>query len=226
MSTKDVIKSGILESLTAGTNLDASMILGILFFAALMGIYVYLVYRFSAKAAFYSQDLNITMAGMPIVVAAIMIAMQANLLVSLGMVGALSIVRFRTAVKNPLDLLFLFWTISTGIICGVNLKALALLLCAMMTVMVLALQVVPVMQAPAVLVIRSDQKDVDWEAVKQCVTEHTKAAKQKAESIRSGQTELIFEIRLKKDSKLMDELQKFDDLQGINLLSHDGEFRV
>lgn len=226
MSTKDVIKAGILESLSAGTYLDAKVILGILFFSVLMGVYIYLIYRFSAKTAFYSKDLNITMAGMPIVVAAIMIAMQANLLVSLGMVGALSIVRFRTAVKNPLDLMFLFWTISAGIICGVNLKALALLLCAVMTAVILLLQVIPVMVAPSVLVIRGDAKETDWEAVKKCVFENTKSAKQKMESFRLGQMEIIFEVKVKEDAKLLSELQEFAGVQGVNLLSHDGEFRI
>ena len=226
MSTKDVIKSGILESLTGGTYLDASTILGILFMAAVIGLYVYMVYRLSTKSAFYSKDLNITMAGMPILIAAIMVAMQANLLVSFGMVGALSIVRFRTAVKNPLDLLYLFWSISAGIICGVNLKVLALLLCVIMTAVVLLLQMVPMMQAPSVLVVRSDAKDADWDAVKECIKKNTKTAKQKTESYRSGQMEVIFEVRLAADSKLMSELQKFEKLQGINLLSHDGEFRV
>lgn len=226
MSTKDVIKAGILESLSAGTYLDAKVILGILFFSVLMGVYIYLIYRFSAKTAFYSKDLNITMAGMPVVVAAIMIAMQANLLVSLGMVGALSIVRFRTAVKNPLDLMFLFWTISAGIICGVNLKALALLLCAVMTAVILLLQVIPVMVAPSVLVIRGDAKETDWEAVKKCVFENTKSAKQKMESFRLGQMEIIFEVKVKEDAKLLSELQEFAGVQGVNLLSHDGEFRI
>ena len=226
MSTKDVIKSSILESLTGGTYLDVSTILGILIFAAVIGLYVYAVYRFSAKSAFYSKDLNITMAGMPIMIAGIMVAMQSNLLVSFGMVGALSIVRFRTAVKNPLDLLYLFWSVSAGIICGVNLKVLALLISVMMTVIVLVLQMVPVMQAPLVLVLRGDAKSVDWNVVKKCVSEEAKSAKQKTESFRSGQVEVIYEVRLKADSKLMDKLQKFENLQGINLLSHDGEFRV
>ncbi len=226
MSTKDVIKNSILESLTGGTYLDAKTILGILFFAALIGIYVYLIYRFSAKSAFYSKDLNITMAGMPIVVAAIMIAMQANLVVSLGMVGALSIVRFRSAVKNPLDLLYLFWTISAGIICGVNLKVLALLLCAVITALILILQMLPQMSAPSVLVIRGDAKETDWEAVKECVAELTKIAKLKTEGFRAGQTELIYEVRLKKDADLMTKLQEFEHIKGANLLSHDGEFRV
>lgn len=226
MSTKDVIKNNILESLAGGTYLDAKTILGILFFAALIGVYVYLVYRFSAKKAFYSKDLNITMAGMPIIVAAIMIAMQANLLVSLGMVGALSIVRFRTAVKNPFDLLFLFWTISAGIICGVNLKALALVLCAVMTILILVLQTVPQMSAPSVLLIRGDMKKAEWEDIKACVQENTKTAKLQTEGFKSGQMELIYEVRVKADSGLISELQKFEHLQGVNLLTHDGEFRV
>ena len=226
MSTKDVIKSSILESLTGGTYLDVSTIVGILAFSALIGFYVYMVYRLSAKSAFYSKDLNITMAGMPIMIAGIMIAMQSNLLVSFGMVGALSIVRFRTAVKNPLDLLYLFWAVSAGIICGVNLKVLALLISALMTVVILLLQLAPVMQAPLVLVLRGDAKEVDWNAVKECVAKETKTAKQKTESFRSGQKEVIYEVRIKNDSKLMEELEKYNGLQGINLLAHDGEFRV
>lgn len=225
MSTKDVIKSSIYESLTGGTYLDASTILGILFFAALIGIYVYGIYRFSAKSAFYSKDLNVTMAGLPIIIAAIMIAMQANLLVSFGMVGALSIVRFRTAVKNPLDLLYLFWAVSAGIICGVNLKVLSLLLSIVMTVVILVLQMLPSIQAPLVLVIRSTEKGCDWKQVKECVTANSKTAKQKSESIRSGQKEIIYEVRLKKDSELMEQLEKTEGILSVNLLSHDGEFR-
>ena len=226
MSTKDVIKTSILESLTGGTYLEVSTIVGILFFAAVIGLYVYMVYRMSAKSAFYSKDLNITMAGMPIMIAGIMIAMQSNLLVSFGMVGALSIVRFRTAVKNPLDLLYLFWSVSAGIICGVNLKLLALLISAIMTVVILLLQMLPAMQAPLVLVLRGDAKAVDWNAVKECVAQNTRTAKQKTESFRSGQKEVIYEVRMQKDSALMEELEKLHGLQGINLLAHDGEFRV
>jgi hypothetical protein len=95
------------------------------------------------------------------------------------MVGALSIVRFRAAVKNPLDLLYLFWSVSAGIICGVNLKLLALLISALMTVVILLLQMAPAMQAPLVLVLRGDAKTVDWNAVKECVAQNTRTAKQK-----------------------------------------------
>ena len=226
MSTKDVIKNSVLKSLNGGTYLDVATICGILVFAVVIGLYIYMVYRLSAKTAFYSKDLNITMAGMPIMIAGIMIAMQSNLLVSFGMVGALSIVRFRTAVKNPLDLLYLFWSVSVGIICGVNLKVLALLISVLMTAVILLLQMLPVMQAPLVLVLRGDAKEVDWDAVKKCVSKEAKTAKQKTESFRSGQVEMIYEVRLKANSQLMNELQAIKNLQGINLLAHDGEFRV
>ena len=226
MSTKDVIKNSVLQSLTGGTYLDVATICGILVFAVVIGLYIYMVYRLSAKTAFYSKDLNITMAGMPIMIAGIMIAMQSNLLVSFGMVGALSIVRFRTAVKNPLDLLYLFWSVSVGIICGVNLKVLALLISVLMTAVILLLQMLPVMQAPLVLVLRGDAKEIDWDAVKKCVSKEAKTAKQKTESFRSGQVEMIYEVRLKANSQLMNELQAIKNLQGINLLAHDGEFRV
>ena len=126
MSVKDVIKNSVYESLGGGTTMTAQTVILILMVSCLAGVYLYFVYKLSAKTAFYSKDMNITIAGMPVIVAAIMIAMQSNLLVSLGMVGALSIVRFRSAVKNPLDLLYLFWAISAGIITGVGLYVLAL----------------------------------------------------------------------------------------------------
>ena len=118
MSVKDVIKKSVYESLAGGTGLSFKEVVIIFLMAFIIGLYVYMVYKLSSKAAFYSKDTGITIAGMPVVIAAIMVAMQSNLIVSLGMVGALSIVRFRNAVKNPLDILYLFWSISAGIICG------------------------------------------------------------------------------------------------------------
>ena len=163
MSIKDVIKNSVYESLGGGTNLSVKGILLLLVIAALVGLYIFAVYKFSSKSAFYSKDLNVTLAGMPIIVAAIMIAMQSNLLVSLGMVGALSIVRFRNAVKNPMDLLYLFWSISAGIIVGVGLYMLSFVLCIVMTVLLLALDLVPNAKAPDLLVLRAVATDIDYE---------------------------------------------------------------
>ena len=154
MSFKDIIKNSVYESFGGGTNLSAWNVTLILAIACLIGIYIFMVYKLTSKSAFYSKDLNVTMAGLPLIIAAIMVAMQSNLLVSLGMVGALSIVRFRNAVKNPLDLLYLFWSVSAGIIVGVGLYVLAFVMCIVMTILLLVLDMVPNAKASDLLVLR------------------------------------------------------------------------
>lgn len=226
MSIKDVIKSSVYNSLGGGTNLSAKSILFTLFVACLIGLYIYMIYRLTSKAAFYSKDLNITIAGMPVIVAAIMIAMQSNLIVSLGMVGALSIVRFRNAVKNPLDLLYLFWTISAGIICGVGLSVLAFSLCIVMTVLLLFLEVLPNSKASALLIIRTDDEEADWEEVRKLIGAHARYHKEKSRSIKNKDTELIYEVKVSDEEALVKALRQYTKLNQISFLSHDGESRI
>ncbi len=225
MSTKDVIKNSVYESLAGGTGLSF-MEVGIIFLLAIViGLYVYLIYKLSGKAAFYSRDTGTTIAGMPIVIAAIMVAMQSNLIVSLGMVGALSIVRFRNAVKNPLDILYLFWSISAGIICGVGLKLLAVFLCIVMTLLLLIISLIPNSKAESVLVLRSFDDTVDWDEVKKVLCGYSRNCKEKSRSIRNGETEIIFELSTSKENEMLQGLNKFN-LTQINFLAHDGEFRI
>ena len=226
MSIKDVIKSSVYNSLGGGANLSISSIFLILAAACLLGVYIFMVYKLTSKAAFYSKDLNVTMAGMPVIIAAIMIAMQSNLIVSLGMVGALSIVRFRNAIKNPLDLLYLFWAISAGIICGVGLTVLASCLCIVMTIMLLALEMIPNSKASSLLILRTNEKDVAWDKVESSIREHVKYCKEKSRSIKNREVEVIYEVRTIKENELVKTLQEIEDLEQIHFLSHDGEYRV
>lgn len=226
MSIKDVIKSSVYESLGGGTNLSVWSILLLVAIAALVGIYIFTVYKLSSKSAFYSKDLNVTLAGMPIIVAAIMIAMQSNLLVSLGMVGALSIVRFRNAVKNPMDLLYLFWSISAGIIVGVGLYLLSFVLCIVMTVLLLVLDLVPNAKAPDLLVLRALAAEIDYGEVEELLKKNCKYHREKSRSIKNGETELIIEIRTAKKEELLGAFSKIKCMTQINCISHDGECRV
>lgn len=226
MSVKDVIKTSVYNSLGGGTNLSVRNIFLILGMACLIGIYIFAVYKLTSKSEFYSRDLNVTIAGMPVIVAAIMIAMQSNLIVSLGMVGALSIVRFRNAVKNPLDLLYLFWTISAGIICGVGLSVLAIALCIIMTIMLLILETIPNSKASALLVLRSSGKDVDWNNIDEIVNKYTKYRKEKSRSIKNHETEVIYEVKTTQEEVLVNTLQENQGLEQIHFLSHDGEYRI
>ena len=226
MSIKDVIKNSVYESLGGGTNLSAKSILLLIAIAALVGLYIYAVYRMTSKSAFYSKDLNVTMAGMPIIVAAIMIAMQSNLLVSLGMVGALSIVRFRNAVKNPIDLLYLFWSISAGIIVGVGLYLLSFVLCIVMTILLLVLDLVPNAKAPDLLVLRAIATEIDYAEIESILKGSCKYHKEKSRSIKNGETELIIEIKTARKEELLEKFSKIKCLTQINCISHDGECRV
>ena len=226
MSVKDVIKESIYNQFGGGTQLSSKTIVIMFAVASIIGLYIFLIYKSQSKSAFYSKDLNMTIAGLPIVVCAIMIAMQSNLIVSLGMVGALSIVRFRNAVKNPLDLLYFFWSISAGIICGVGLMALAIFLCAAMTAIILLLQLIPNARASSIVVLRSSKEDMDWNTVDGILKKYSRNVKEKSRSYQSGQTEIIYELITIDQEKMIKELKQYESLEQINLLSHDGEYRI
>lgn len=124
MSFQDIIKNSILETMENNTLSTASICitLGI---AILFCIYIYAVYYLSQKKSFYNKQFNIVLGVLPIITAGIILAMQSNLVISLGMVGALSIVRFRTAIKDSRDTVYIFWSIIVGICCGVGDYAVA-----------------------------------------------------------------------------------------------------
>lgn len=230
MSVKDVIKSSVYESLGGGTNLSASGIVLVIVIACLIGIYIFAVYKLTSKSAFYSKDLNVTMAGMPLIISAIMVAMQSNLLVSLGMVGALSIVRFRNAVKNPLDLLYLFWSVSVGIIVGVGLHVLAFVLCTVMTILLLLLDMIPNAKAPELLVLRGDADETDYTKLNGILQAYSKYHKEKSRTIKcigEGKVvEIIIEIRSSSKEELLQKLNEIRSFTQINFISHDGELRI
>ena len=219
------IKKMVLSSFSGGSDMNVWRILFLLALSGVIGLYIFLIYKNQSKSAFYSKDLNITMAGLPIVVCGILIAMQSSLVVSLGMVGALSIIRFRNAVKNPLDLLYLFWSISAGIMCGVGLVALALLLCVIMTLLVVLLQKTPNAKTSSVVVLRTS-RETDWDAVRALLNQYGKNVKQKSRSVQAGQTEVIFELFTKEEDKLIAELEKLETVDQIHFLAHDGEYRI
>lgn len=224
MSIKDVIKSSVYEKFAGGTGLSIYETLLILALACVIGVYIFFVYKMFTHSEFYSKEFNISLVGMSIVVAAIMIAMQSNLLVSLGMVGALSIVRFRTAVKSPLDLLYLFWSISAGIICGVGLYVLALVLCFIMTLAIWLLGRVKISKAPGLLVIKMDE-EADADAVFGKIKEGCKYNKLKSSSIKRGQREVIYEISSADVNALVKAIDSVEGVSSTSYVEHDGEFR-
>ena len=189
---------------------------------ALLALYIFAIYRLVTRKVFYSKNFNISLAVMSLITAAIILAMQSNLVISLGMVGALSIVRFRTAVKDPIDLAFLFWSISIGIICGAGLYEIALVTSVGVTVFILVLDMLPVGKAPMMLVVNSSEMNGE-KAVLDVVGKYARYYKVKSRNLSKGRLDLVIELKVKEESALVSEVAALDGMLSASMISHDGE---
>ena len=165
------MKEKLVNLLLASSQISYKQMVFALFICCIIAAYIFMVYRVVTKTVFYSKTFNITMAMMSVITTGIILGMQSSLVISLGMVGALSIVRFRTAIKDPMDLLFLFWSIGEGIICGAGLYGLAIILCVVVTLGILILDKFPIKRGPYLLIFNSESYDVEddvMEIVKEC----------------------------------------------------------
>lgn len=224
MNFKDIIKNSVLEAFSA-SDLFTSTILLTIALSAAMGLYVYMVYRLESRNGFYSRGFNKTLALLPSITASIVLAMQSNLVVSLGMVGALSIVRFRNAVKNPSDLAYLFWSISLGILLGAQLYELTFFAAFIFTAMTFFIDLLPQFRAPCLLVISASDSAASDETAA-LVKKHAPRARLRSRSLSSRGIELIYELRIRDDAKLVSDIGAVTGVTFVNLITHDGEMRV
>ncbi len=223
MSIKDAIKKSVLQEFTdpAVTMGDIAAALGM---AAVLALYIYLIYKLVTRSAFYSRDFNKSLAMLPVITAGILLAMQSSFVISLGSVGALSIVRFRNAVKDPMDLVFLFWSISIGIVCGAKLYALAILLSLVLTVLVFVLDLIPAAKSPMLLVMNGSDANVEA-ALQPILKQQAKAAHVKSRNLTTAGIDLIVELRPNDPPALVQACAALPGVQSVSLLDHDGQIR-
>ena len=221
MSFKDIFKKSFLEGFS-GTEITAATIVVALVVASALALYIFLAYRVMTRKTFYSKNFNISLAGITVITAALILTMQSSVVLSLGMVGALSIVRFRTAIKDPMDLMFLFWSISVGIICGAGLAQVAIILSVVLTIGILVLDKFPVARAPMILVINASDIDVEAD-VTTVIAEYDKHYKVKSRNISEHTLDLVFELRTSQGGELVRRMMKVRCVTSASLLSHDGE---
>ena len=223
MSIKDAIKKSVLQEFTdpAVTMGDIAAALGM---AAVLALYIYLIYKLVTRSAFYSRDFNKSLAMLPVITAGILLAMQSSFVISLGSVGALSIVRFRNAVKDPMDLVFLFWSISIGIVCGAKLYALAILLSLVLTVLVFVLDLIPAAKSPMLLVLNGSDASVEA-ALQPILKQQAKAAHVKSRNLTTAGIDLIVELRPNDPPALVQACAALPGVQSVSLLDHDGQIR-
>lgn len=221
MNFQDVLKKSFLEGFTS-LDISTSKITATLLVTCIFALYIFAMYRFVTRKTFYSKTFNTAIAVIAVITAGIILAMQSSIVISLGMVGALSIIRFRTAIKDPLDLIFLFWSISIGIICGAGLYEVALLMSILVTIGILGLDLIPIAKAPLILVVNCTDKTKE-EQIIQTVKTYTNIYKIKSRNISKNNLDMVIEVRTKEEAKLADEVSKLDKIEAVSLLSHDGE---
>lgn len=224
MSIQDVIKDSVINSLSVG-NLFISDIVLALSFASLLGIYIYFMYRFATRNDLNNPDFNKTLALLPLITTAILLAMQSNLIVSLGMVGALSIVRYRTAIKNPIDLAFLFFSISIGIITGTGIYKLAVIVTVFFTVMLALVSMLPSFRAPCLLVVCAQSGEAE-EDILRAIKKYCRSPRLRNRMLTAQSAEYIWEIRTSKESALVQEIIGLEQVSSVNMLHHDGALRI
>ena len=218
MSFKDVIKKSFLTNFVE--NIPLMTVVMTLFIAFIFAIGIYFAYLLTCEKTIYSKKFNITMSLMTIVTAAIVMSMQANVVVSLGMVGALSIVRFRTAIKEPKDLLFLFWAISNGIIIGANIYSIAFVLSIIMVISLLLFQVLPSKGKNMLLVVNLNSIDKEDVIEKEFNTLKVKY-NVKSRNVFKDKVDIIYEISTKEEKELIKILSKNKNIISMNLIKQD-----
>lgn len=217
----NIFKKSFLEGF-ASSDINVVSLIMSLSITALLAIYIFFTYRIMVRKNFYSKNFNIALVGVALITTAIITTIQSSIVVSLGMVGALSIVRFRTAIKDPIDLMFLFWSISIGIICGAGLAEFAVILSLAITLVIFILDRIPVMKAPMILVINGNSSEIEANII-DTVKKYAKYYSVKSRNMTSSEYDMILELRMSGGAELINDIMNIDGVVSASLLDHDGE---
>lgn len=218
----DVFKSGFLSNLTAISVTDMVVALGLAF---CLGLFIMAVHKKTFKGVMYSQTFGVSLMALTLITTLIILAITSNVVLSLGMVGALSIVRFRSAVKEPIDIAFLFWSISVGIILGAGLITLAVIGSLIIGLVMILFVNHDSNDNPYILVVNCQDEIAEGdvlEKVQKSVKKHI--IKSKTVSPKTG-IEMTIELRLKDmTTHFVNEVSQIQGVQNAVLVSYNGEY--
>lgn len=218
----DIFKSSFLEKTSSFSIIDS--LIGLLA-AFLIGLFIYFVYKKTFSGVIYSHTFNISLIVMSMATALIIMGISSNILLSLGMVGALSIVRFRTPIKDPMDIVYIFWAIVSGILCGAGFIPLVMIGSFLIGLVLLVFINHITIQNPYLLVIKYTDSAVE-KSLGHIVAEHTKKHSIKSKSIFPGNNyEVTYEVRIKdEEMSFINNISKMEGVSSAVMLSYDGNF--
>lgn len=221
MSFADIFKSSFLENVTSISILDMVLAMVLAFG---IGMFIFFIYKKTYSGVMYSSSFGVTLVALTMITTLVILAVTSNVILSLGMVGALSIVRFRTAIKEPMDIAFLFWSIAVGIVLAAGLIPLAVFGSVIIGIILVVFASHTDSSNPYIVVLSCEGNESEKRAV-EYLTKNTKKCIVKSKTARKGSVELNMEVRLKDDNTdFVNTLADMPGVQNAVLVSFNGDY--
>lgn len=221
MTFSDIFKSSFLESVTEFSVVDT--IIGMLF-ALVIGLFIFMIYKKTFSGIMYSTSFAMTLVGLSLVTTLVIMAVTSNVVLSLGMVGALSIVRFRTAIKEPMEIVFLFWSLAVGIVIGAGMIPLAVIGSAIIGVILVVFANKKTTDTPYILIISCKDEKAE-ESAMNLIQQSVDKCLIKSKTVNAAGIELTAEVRIKDAAtSFVNRINEINGVTGGTLVSYNGEY--
>mgnify|MGYP001468136518 CR=1 FL=1 len=219
---RDIIRNSVLEQFQ--NSISVPTIITSLLIAFFVGLFIYILYKRIFSGVLYSKSFNVSLIGMTIVTTMVILAVNSNLILSLGMVGALSIVRFRTPIKDPTDLIFLFWSAAAGIVIGAGFYTLAIIGSIIIGLVLFAFVKSASFETPYLMVVQCEDTGGE-QSVLEKLKQRVKRFNVKQKTVTNDQIEMTVELRLKKDEpQFVNEITALPGVRHAVLISYSGDY--
>ena len=201
------------------TVVNSTIIMAVLVSSLALAIYEFFVYRFVSHRSFYNRQFNISLTVIPLFIATIILCLQSNIVITLGTIGALAIIRYRTAIKDPIDMVYILWAVHTGITCGCQLYQVAVLTSIVVTIVLIIMEKVSIGKMPFILVIHS--KGTNENIIKNAIKKVTRKYRIKTRNYTGNGIDYVIEISTNNPGKLTDELKKTKEVEKFSIVEYD-----
>lgn len=195
--------------------------MSVLLMVLVMSVYEFIVYRLVSHRSFYNKSFNISIAALPFFIATIILCLQSNLVITLGTIGALAIIRYRTAVKDPVDMLYILWSVHTGIVCGCQLYEVSVLTSFVVTIILIIFEHLSFGRKPYILVLNT-KGDTESE-ITEILKKHTKSFKIKSRNYNDEIMNYAIEISIKDPHDLGEELRMAKAVERFSIIQYDAD---
>ena len=223
MSFKDIFKKSFIQGFTRYDATPENIIV-VFFISVIFAVYIFAAYRLLTRKTFYSKSFNIALPALVLITAAVILTIQSSVVISLGMVGALSIVRFRAAIKEPMEIVYLFWAVAAGIVIGAGMLPLAVIGSAIIGVILILFANKKVHENPYLLILNCQDETAEQAAIA-LVKDAVKKYAVKSKTVNIQGIEFTAEIRMKDgETAFVNRLNEIVGVENATLVSYNGEY--